>query len=172
MLRLVSLLLLVSLSAAAAAPLPSSASDVMGGKCATVKSREQWKDKEDSWHWNLRIKVKPWTALGRINVELHGTAVSLTDVYFAELSEDDSTGTSYVLMLHPHAGPESTLLIQGVGELVGEAQLSCANLEASRTQVSHTSLAQVSHKSLTPLFWSPTCASAFFPSTSGFFCSI
>ena len=164
MLRLVSLLLLVSLSAAAAAPLPSSASDVMGGKCATVKSREQWKDKEDSWHWNLRIKVKPWTALGRINVELHGTAVSLTDVYFAELSEDDSTATSYVLMLHPHAGPESTLLIQGVGELVGEAQLSCANLEAS--------LAQISHMALTPLFWSPTCASAFFPSTSGFFCSI
>ena len=119
-----------------------------------MKSREQWKDKEDSWHWNLRIKVKPWTALGRINVELHGTAVSLTDVYFAELSEDDSTATSYVLMLHPHAGPESTLLIQGVGELVGEAQLSCANLEASLARVSHksrTSLARFSHKSRTSL---------------------
>ena len=62
-------------------PPPPPAFQLEPGACAGVKTREVWTDRTGTAHWNYRIKVVPWTAFGRLTLQLHGNGMAVEAVY-------------------------------------------------------------------------------------------
>eukprot|EP00966_Prymnesium_polylepis_P323934 7380061-Prymnesium_polylepis.1 len=98
----------------------------LGGACAGVKTRETWKDDDDTHHWTYKIKVQPWTLFGRITVTLHGWGMQLDKTYYGYV---ETPGKQFDVLLHPRAGPDDIFEIQGTGESYADPDVQCSGLQ-------------------------------------------
>lgn len=136
MLRLMVATQLLLRSVLAIHPPPPPMFDI-GAACAAVARRETWKSPSGQPQWSYRIKVRPWTVLGHIHVQLHGWDMVLTKNYSAAVP---TTGTTFTAILHPQPGFDNTFQIIGTGEPYADPMLSCDRLQGPNATVESCAL--------------------------------
>jgi len=131
------LLLLEVACAGAMHPPPPPKFDV-GAACAAVARRETWKSADGQPQWSYRIKVRPWTVLGHVHIQLHGWDMVLTKNYSAAILRP---GSSFTAVLHPQPGLDDTFQIIGTGEPYADPMLTCDRLQGPNATLESCALA-------------------------------